>query len=174
MGKKRTVLGIDPGITNTGVAVVSQDGSNFSLHHSELIQTKSSECVGTRLTTIAKELMGVLKESDESDDYTIDAVAIESVFHNKNVSSSLSTAKVIGIVELVAYEHQLPVLMFTPQQVKSAAGTGFISKTKMAQISKRLLKQNTDASHHEVDAAFCAITGLLHLRLAGSKNNGKL
>ena len=171
MGKKRTVLGIDPGIANTGVAVVSIDGSNFTLHHSQLIQTKSSECAGTRLTAIAAGLIDVLKESD---DYTIDAVAIESVFHNKNVSSSLSTAKVIGIAEMVAYSYAMPVLMFTPQQVKAAAGTGFISKKKMAQISKGLLKQNTDASDHEVDAAFCAITGLLHLRLAGSQNNGKL
>ena len=168
MIKIQTVLGIDPGIANTGIAVVSMEGAAFALQHSELIKTKPSQSTGERLGNIARSIYEVL---DAHDDIT--CVAIEMIFHNKNITSSLSTAKVIGIAELVSAKRGLHVLQFTPQQIKSASGMAFASKSQMTHLAKGLLKSNQPATHHETDAAFCAITGLLHLKLAKRFENGK-
>ena len=96
--KKHTVLGIDPGIANTGLAVVKQNRVGYSLITAETVKTKASEPTGARLSAIHDEINATL------DAWKITGIAIERVFHNRNVSSSLTTGAVLGLVNLVAHQ----------------------------------------------------------------------
>ena len=92
-------------------------------------------------------------------------VAVERVFHNKNVSSSISTGEVIGIVELAAAQNAIPVKMLTPQQVKKASGLTLkkADKTSMIRSMSRLFHVREDVlNSHTADACAAGLVGLLH------------
>ena len=89
---------------------------------------------------------------------------MERVFHNKNISSSLTTGAVIGLVHLIGHHHGLPIHEFTPQQVKKASGLGAtINKDTVKLVASRLFGSPIK-SHHEADAALCALAGCLEAR----------
>ena len=163
--KRKIVLGIDPGIANTALAIVASTGSGgYSLTHQQLIKTCSAEPTGARLDEIHDALTLTLDKIDVS------AIAIERVYHNKNIKSSISTGKVIGLCEFTAYHYDLPVYLLTPQQVKSASGIGSkAEKADMLNMASRIFRTPID-SHHIADAAFAALAGILKHRRIG--NNG--
>ena len=113
-----TILGIDPGIANTGLGVVESNRFGYSLIAAETIKTKACDETGKRLSIIQDEIHVTL------DAWKIEAIAIERVFHNKNITSSLTTGAVLGLVHLIGHHHGLPIHEFTPQQVKKASGLG--------------------------------------------------
>ena len=89
------------------------------------------------------------------------SVAIERVFHNKNITSSLSTAAVIGVCQLVAEQAGLDTVMFTPQQVKAAVcGYGRAEKAAVKKFVSRLTGVSVK-NGHAADAVAVAIAGLL-------------
>lgn len=151
-------LGVDPGIKHTALAIVEASKHDYQLHASELVKTASSDCAGKRLDRIHEALTRVL------DVHAPDAIAIEQVYHNINVNSSLSTGKVIGLCELTAYTYDLPVLLFTPQDVKRASGMGgSANKEMMLKVAQGIFGKSI-VTHHEADAALCAVAGILHQR----------
>ena len=110
-----TVLGVDPGITNASLAVVKQNRVGNSLITAETVKTKSCHETGKRLSVIHDEINATL------DAWHITGIAIERVFHNFNVTSSLTTGAVIWILQLIAHQRGLPIHQFTPQQVKACS-----------------------------------------------------
>ena len=155
--KSFTILGVDPGIANCGFAVV-KGISNYNLMDTELVKTPSTDETGKRLETIHDTLSHLL------DTHTPSGIAIEQVFHNKNVRSSISTGKVIGLVEHTAYMFSLPVFTFTPQQIKASSGFGGnANKAEILRVASGLFR-TTFKSHHVADAAFAAISGILKMR----------
>ena len=149
------VFGVDPGMANCGWSVVVRNRSGkFILIDSGCIRTSSAESEGARLLTIYQQVSELLHV------HVPNNVAIERVFHNKNVSSSLTTASVIGVCQLASAQMGLDVAMFTPQQVKSAVG---IPNSNKASVLKHvnLLLDAEITNHHEADAAAAAIAGFL-------------
>ena len=80
--KTHITLGIDPGIANTGLAIVESNGTRYSLITAETIKTKTCDDTGKRLSIIHDEINNTL------DAWKITGIAIERVFHNKNITSS--------------------------------------------------------------------------------------
>ena len=95
--ESKRILGIDPGLANCGWSVVARNRSGkYVLMDSGCIVTASSTGESERLLYIYKQITELLRV------HVPNCVAIERVFHNKNVSSSLTTAQTIGIIELAA------------------------------------------------------------------------
>ena len=157
-----TCIGVDPGIANTGIACVYNDGNRYHLLESVRVRTKASASRGARLSQIQDAFAGVLTN------YQVDCIAMERVYHNRNVSSSHSTAAVMGVLELTAHAHGIPVFSFTPQQVKAAAGVPGGGKETMLRMASRVFRKE-ELSHHEADAAFTALVGLQSHRTANRK-----
>ena len=156
--KRHIILGIDPGIANTGLAVVKAKTVGYSLITAETVKTKSRDETGKRLSIIHDEINATL------DAWKIDAIAIERVFHNHNVTSSLTTGAVIGILQFIAHQRGLPIHQFTPQQVKKASGLGAkIDKDTAKLVASRLFGTQIK-SHHSADAALCSLAGILKQR----------
>lgn len=150
-------LGIDPGIAHTGGSVVSRKKSGGFQHlASGVIRTEPSACEAVRYATIYNAVNALIGE------HTPDVLSIESVYFNKNVSSCLSTASVIGVIRLAAELSQLPSILVTPQQVKAAVcGVGRASKAQVQKMVAKVLRVDIKNAH-AADAAAVAMAGVLH------------
>ena len=148
-------LGLDPGIGNTGWALVRRTATGYRLIDSGVITTLPRLSLGKRLDQHFTRLHEILKT------YTPDLVAIEAVYFNRNISSCISTASVIAIGELSVSQVGIPVVQVKPQTVKSAVtGSGKASKSAVKKMVNKLL--HTDIrTDHAADAAAAAIAGLL-------------
>ena len=148
-------LGIDPGLANTGIAVVARSMGGYTLLSSELITSTPEMAKDKRLYLIYSTVKQFLNS------YACSLVSIEKCYHNKNVSSSQSTAYVIGAVMCASVAMGVRVIEVTPQQVKSVTGLGPKCDKKMVgRVMSGLLKQ-PDLNNHVADAAACAIAGTL-------------
>ena len=154
--KNKRIFGIDPGLANTGWAFVGRHRSGkYVVLDSGCITTKTAEPEGKRLREIHTHLTELLWT------HTPDAVAIERVFHNKNVNSSMTTAAVIGICQLSAELAGIPSDLFTPQQVKSAvSGNGRLKKAEIQKYVEQLTGKSV-SNPHSADAISAGIAGLL-------------
>ena len=149
-------LGIDPGIGNTGWAVVAKSKrGQYTLIDSGVSQTSAKLSDGRRLAAHEACFYGVL------DKHSPDFIAVEAVYFNKNISSCLKTAKVIGIAEVVAHHAEIESVQVQPQLVKSAVGIPGSDKAGVLRHVNLLL--NVDiTNHHEADAAAVAVAGFLN------------
>ena len=155
MNSNSVVLGVDPGISNTGWSIVKRNGSGYQHIDSGMILTHAHAPIGKRLDTHYTMIRELLTE------HSPDIVSIEAIFFNRNISSCLSTASVIAIVELAAQQAGISTLQVKPQTVKAAVtGNGTASKSDVMAFVNRLL--NTEMTRdHEADATATAIAGLL-------------
>ena len=79
--RRETVLGVDPGIANTGLAVVVRSTSGYKLVALRCVTSRADEPEAQRLRKIYDAVDALLAE------HTIDGAAIERVYHNKNASN---------------------------------------------------------------------------------------
>ena len=149
-------LGIDPGLANCGWSVVSRPRSGRFQHlASGVIRTESSACDAVRYATIYNAVNALIAE------HAPDVLSIESVYFNKNVSSCLSTASVIGVILLSAELSRMPSIQVRPQSVKAAVtGGGRASKAQVSKMVAKLLRVDIQNAHAS-DAAAVAMAGLL-------------
>ena len=164
--RNQIILGIDPGIANTGLAVVAFDKHDYTLKKTQLVKSTPKHSESIRLLKIYEVVYEIL----DTKGLEIDAVAIEKVFHNKNVSSSIKTGKAIGAALTAAAQHDIPVIELTPQQVKSASGLSNkeTNKDNLIRAASGIFKTEIK-SHHTADAALCALAGILEQRSESSR-----
>ena len=156
--REQTVLGIDPGIRNTGWAVVKREKNGAYRLRDIGLAVFPNGTEGERYLYLSDLVREIVKGFD------IDGISIERVFFGKNVTSCLSTAELIGVVSLSGAQAGVPVMRLTPQQVKSIAGHGKARKAQLARVVSKLLSlpEEINLTHHETDAAAVAISGILH------------
>jgi crossover junction endodeoxyribonuclease RuvC len=132
------VLGIDPGLTRCGVAVIDgAPGRPVQAHFVGVIMTPAQSELADRLATLHAELTVIIEK------YSPEVIAIERVFSQQNVRSAMSTAQAAGIGLLLAGQRGIRVGMHTPTEVKAAVtGNGRADKnqvtlmvTKIAQLT---------------------------------------
>lgn len=155
--KSYQIMGCDPGILNTGFAIVNGN-SKYKLIASEHVKTDPSKGLGERLAAIQTFVNKI------NSIHPVDAIAIEKCFHNRNVSSSASTQQVIGAIHIMAYALKIPVIELTPQAVKKASGLS--SKANKANLIRAAngIFNSKIKSHHTADAALCALAAILQTR----------
>ena len=158
--KKNITLGIDPGIANTGLAVVVFEKHDYTLEKTKLVKSTPKHSESIRLLKIYEAVYEILNTKG----LDITAVAIEKVFHNKNVSSSITTGKAIGAALTAAAQHDIPVIELTPQQVKNASGlSNKANKDNLIRAASGIFKTEI-TNHHVADAVLCALCGCLKMR----------
>lgn len=129
------VLGVDPGMAITGYAVVSEVDQTLTLYRYGVIRTPSSMPLPRRLYQIHKGI------SDLLDEYQPRAVSVERLFFNKNVRTAMTVGQARGVVLLAAGARDLPVLEYTPPQVKAAVtGHGAATKEQVQLMVQSLLR----------------------------------
>jgi crossover junction endodeoxyribonuclease RuvC len=130
------VLGVDPGLTRCGLgAVEGEAGRQLRLVDVGTVRTRVDASLGDRLVQLESELEEWL------DRLRPDAVAVERVFSQHNVSTVMGTAQASGVAVLCAARRRLPVALHTPSEVKAAvSGSGKAGKEQVAHMVTRLLR----------------------------------
>ncbi len=134
-GKKSSIiLGIDPGIADTGYGVIAKDGGNLQCLDYGSIRTPKNTALGERLMMLEKELDGLI------DKYCPEIVGVEQLFFCNNATTAFMVGQARGVVLLTAAKHDLEIREFTPLQVKQAVcGYGKAQKQQIQQIVKLIL-----------------------------------
>ena len=147
------ILGIDPGIANTGYGIVQSNGTQVQMLHFGNIQTSPKTASEARLKIIYDTINELMTQ------FEIESVVLEDIFFNKNVSSAFSVGEVKGIVKLAAANIGTPVATYTPLQIKqSVAGYGKATKIQVQRMVQALLKlKELPQPDHAADALAVAI-----------------
>lgn len=151
------VLGIDPGLTRCGVAVVDgAPGRPVSAVYIGLIATPADLSIELRLMAIEGGIQALLAE------HRPDALAIERVFSQQNLKSVMGTAQAAAMALLAAARAGLPVALHTPTEVKAAVtGNGRATKAQVAAMVRRVLALADEP--RPADAADAAAIAICHL-----------
>jgi crossover junction endodeoxyribonuclease RuvC len=147
------IFGIDPGSERTGYGCVETFGSRHRVIMSGAIRTPPAASFPEKLLRIHRGLAALLGECRP------DCVAIENLFHSANARSALKLGHARGVAMLAAVEAGLPVVEYTPAEVKRAVvGYGRAEKHQVQQMVKLILGLATLPTPHDAaDALAIAI-----------------
>ncbi len=159
---KITVLGIDPGLSLTGFALVKSE-EIVKLVKCGTIKTNSASSISDRLKELYISLSEILKEEE------IDHVAIEKIFFNTNLKTVVSVSEARGVILLAVSEFKKPIYEYTPLEAKKAVlGNGRATKKEIQQSIKFLLElkdePKPDDAADAVAIALCHIYSLPFIR----------
>ena len=147
------ILGIDPGLANTGWGVVDFVGQKFRPVCFGVINTDPKAKLEDRIALIADSLGEVVQK------YQAAHVSIEDIYFAKNEVSAIGVAKVIGAATYRMHQLGLPVTMFTPLQIKIAiTGYGRAEKKQVQEMCRILLGlDKIPRPDHAADALAAAV-----------------
>jgi crossover junction endodeoxyribonuclease RuvC len=147
------ILGVDPGLAQTGWGVVEVKNQRFKRIASGTVRTKAGENTEERIHYIANQIGEVALK------HNIAILSMEDIFFARNVSSALTVAKVIGAVIQQLSTQQIPIRLFTPLQIKLAiTGYGNADKNQVQEMVRLLLKmESLPRPDHVADALAAAI-----------------
>ena len=129
------VLGIDPGLTRCGYAVIEARGSRqFIALALGVIRTPPTDALPQRLAALKLELAALIAE------FQPHAVAVEQVFFQVNVRTAMSVGQASGLALAEAAAAGCDVMQYTPNQVKNAvAGYGGADKLQVQKMVQQRL-----------------------------------
>jgi crossover junction endodeoxyribonuclease RuvC len=128
------VLGIDPGLANTGFGVVSRRRGRLVALDGGVIRTAAATSGELRLKQLYDGIVALLAAHQP------DAVALEELYFGANVGSAMAVGQARGVVLLAAGQRGLGCHGYTPQQVKSAVcGSGRADKEQVTRMVQSLL-----------------------------------
>jgi crossover junction endodeoxyribonuclease RuvC len=128
------ILGIDPGTATTGFGVLEKTGKKIKAVDYGCIETLSSSKPEERLKTINNELNKIIKK------YSPEIMAVENLFFFKNLKTAMPVSQAKGVILLTAAKKRIPIVEFTPLQVKMAiTGYGKAEKKQMQKMIQTIL-----------------------------------
>ncbi len=132
---KKIILGIDPGTRCTGYALVIVEKGQITPLDFGCIRPPAQAPLNRKYLII----FNALEELIEA--HAPDAVAIETQFVQKNVSTALKLGMARGMAILAAEKRDIPLFEYTPKKAKLAvAGTGNASKEQVQQMVQLILR----------------------------------
>ena len=149
------VLGIDPGLSVCGYAVIQHSSKGDRAIAAGVIRTDPSDPVEERLNELHRDLTALASE------HQLEAMAIEQLFTNRNLRTAISVGRASGVALLVAAQAGIPAFEYSPSAVKAAvAGYGAASKDQIRYAVAARLR--LAAEPDEADAADALAVALCH------------
>lgn len=158
------VLGIDPGLANTGYGVVTRRARRMAALDGGVIETAAGLPIERRLAGVYAGVDALLEE------HTPDAVALEELYFGQNVRTAFAVGHARGAVMLAAGQRGIPCTSYTPQKVKSSVcGHGRADKEQVARMVQTLLDlPELPTPDHASDALAVALCHANCAPLAGA------
>lgn len=151
------ILGVDPGVSETGWAVLETDPPRVRLAASGIIRTKPGVPLCERLRSIHAALSAVIAE------HAPESVAVEEMFFIKVANTIRATLQARGVILLAAAQAGLSVSEYNPKTVKLAiTGSGSAEKAQMQRVVQKAL--NLAEMLRPDDVADAAAIALCHAR----------
>ena len=149
----KKIIGIDPGLINTGWGLIEVEGNVIRHIDHGLIKIKTSDDIAVRLLNIYEALILILSK------HMPDEASIEKTFVNKNPNSSLKLGYARGVILLALAKKKLTCFEYAPNQIKkSIVGQGHADKDQIATMVTMLLSKKIEGTSDVSDALAIAIT----------------
>lgn len=150
------VLGIDPGVSRCGYAVLDARRPRPRAVALGVLTTPPDVAMPLRLAELHGELKALL------DEFTPAVVSIERVFFQHNVRTAMSVGQASGLVMVEAVARGCEITQYSPNEVKLAVtGDGAADKGAVGTMVATLL--GLAAAPRPADAADAAALALCHL-----------
>ena len=150
---KVRIIGIDPGLRNTGWGVIEAEGTRLSYVADGSVHSDADAPLATRLLQIHTQLAGIIQH------YGPDEAAIEETFVNKDARATLKLGQARGAAMLAPALAGISVAEYAPNVVKkSVVGAGHAEKDQVKHMVKVLLPRaelNTSDSTDALAIAIC-------------------
>ena len=162
MALDRLILGIDPGLANTGWGVVHQSGSRLACVAYGCVSTSAQHDLAARLLQIHDQIGAVVRR------FRPTCVGIETVWFGQNITAAFATGQARGAALVACAQGGLEVGEFSPKQIKLAVvGTGGAEKEQVQYMVQKLLSlEEVPRPDHASDALAAAITFTTHSGVA--------
>ncbi len=153
----RIILGIDPGIADTGYGIIKITNGNLINLAFGSIKTSKDDSLPNRILSLDKEIQKIIET------YSPDIVSIEKLFFCNNSKTAFIVGQARGVILLAAARNNLPIREYTPLQVKVAVcGYGKAGKGQIQQSVKIILKMKEiakpDDAADALAVAICSAT----------------
>ncbi len=151
------MLGIDPGYATIGFGLIeAQRGQCRPLRYGA-VTTPAGAAFPYRLQLLYEDMTQLLAQ------LAPEAVAIEELFFNTNITTGIQVAHGRGIILLACQQASVPIYEYSPSQVKQAVvGYGNASKHQVMDMTRRLL--GLDQLPRPDDAADGLALAICHAR----------
>lgn len=158
------VLGVDPGLTRCGLAILAGPPSAPRVVATELVSTAADVPIEQRLAHLHDAVCAIIGAHAPT------AVAVERVLFSRNVRTAMATGQAAGVVLLAAAQAGLPVWSYSPNDVKlTVTGDGAADKDGVARMVALQLGLSEIPTPADVaDALAVALTHLGGARLAAA------
>lgn len=132
--KPTTIIGIDPGIADTGYGVIKEENGKLLVLEYGSIKTPAKTGLPERLNALRKKLSVLLEK------YNPDLAVVEQLFFCTNVKTALTVGQARGVIIVSLAEQKIKIIELTPLQVKQGlTGYGKADKKQMQQMVKAVL-----------------------------------
>jgi crossover junction endodeoxyribonuclease RuvC len=153
------IFGIDPGSDRTGYGCIESNGSRHRLVICGSLSSPARASFPEKLMGIHAGLGELLQR------HRPDCVAVENIFYARNVRSALKLGHARGVALLAASEAGLPVVEYSPAEIKRAVvGYGRAEKRQMQEMIRLLLGLERAPSPHDVADALAVAVCHIHTR----------
>jgi crossover junction endodeoxyribonuclease RuvC len=143
------LIGIDPGISATGYSIINGNseitGGTIRPKHGDTYR---------KILEICNQIKCLVEENNP------DFVALEKVFHHKNIQSLIRSSELRGAIIMTLLSCSAKIVEYTPAQIKlTTTGNGRASKQQVRYfIEKAIMKSKKRFSSHAIDAVAIAYT----------------
>ena len=155
VGRKKVrgvILGVDPSLRGTGLAVLDIKGDQRSLLASATVRMKTKATMPECLAEIYRAVSNMIEE------YDVSIVTLEETIYVQNFQTAQILGAARGAAIAAAAVLERPVFEYPPLRVKQAVvGYGRASKHQVAQTVKQLLVLDDALAFDEADAAGVAL-----------------
>jgi crossover junction endodeoxyribonuclease RuvC len=154
------VLGVDPGLGRTGVAVIDGGPGELRLRHASCLVTDVGDEDAQRLFHLSSMISALLSEHRPA------FAAVERLFFSTNRSTAMRVSEARGVLLCAIAAAGVPVVEYTPNEVKEAvAGYGAARKPQVTRMAAKLLNVDRIDGRDDVADA-CAVAICHHHRAA--------
>lgn len=154
---KVRIIGIDPGLRNTGWGVIEAEGTRLSYVADGSVHSDADAPLASRLLQIHTQLAEILQR------YAPDEAAIEETFVNKDARATLKLGQARGAAMLAPALAGISVAEYAPNVVKkSVVGAGHAEKDQVKHMVKVLLPRAELNTTDSIDALAIAICHAHH------------
>ena len=151
------VLGVDPGLAETGLGIVTGSGLATDRYAFGFIETDKAWPVSERLNKIFEELQTVIRAESP------DLLVVEQAFSLKEYpKSGIILGQVTGVVMLAASQNKIPIREVAVREAKKVlTGNGNASKQQLERSVRHILNHPEKIRpDHASDALALALIGV--------------
>jgi crossover junction endodeoxyribonuclease RuvC len=131
-------LGIDPGTATTGFGIIKKTKNakqEFEILEFGVIETHKTETDAKRLQILFDDISAIIKKHKPT------VVGIEKLFFAKNQTTAMVVSQARGVSLLACSQASIPILEFTPLQVKNTlCGYGKADKKQVQSMVQKTFK----------------------------------